>query len=212
MIHSKPFSLQPTLVDTILPDWATTGPSRSAVSQSTWNVRNLVLVVIGVLVLTLSSKVQIPFWPVPMTTQTLVLLAMSMAYGWRLATMTVMAYLFVGALGLPVFAGTPEKGIGLAYILGPTGGYLAGFLLAAIVMGRLAERGWDRRFSTTALAMLVGNAMLYIPGLLWLGTVIGFDKPLFDLGMKPFLLADVAKLIIAVVVFPSVWKMVKKTS
>jgi len=211
MIHRNSFSLQASLVDTIFPGSATTGSSSRALSQSAWNFRNLVLTVAGVLILTVSSKVQIPFWPVPMTTQTLVLLAMSMAYGWRLAAMTVLTYLFVGAIGLPVFAGTPEKGIGLAYMMGPTGGYLFGFLLAAVVMGRLSEHGWDRRFSTTALAMLIGNAMIYIPGLLWLGFIIGFDKPLFTLGMQPFLLADVAKLLLAAIAFPAVWRLTHKS-
>lgn len=198
MIHSKSYALQATLADHLVP------------VESRTVVRNLLLMVAGTLALTLSAKVQIPFWPVPMTTQTLVLLAMSMAYGWRLAAMTVLMYMAAGAIGLPVFAGTPEKGIGLAYMVGPTGGYLLGFVLAAIVMGNLAERGWDRGFGTTALAMLVGNIVIYIPGLLWLGSVIGFDKPILQLGLAPFVLADIAKLLLAAVAFPAVWRMISR--
>src|SRR6266404_5697542 len=96
------------------------------------------LVVAGVLLLTLSAKIQIPLWPVPMTMQTYVILVIGMAYGTRMATVTVLGYLIAGAIGLPVFAGTPEKGLGLPYMLGPTGGYLIGFLLATLLMGKLA--------------------------------------------------------------------------
>lgn len=198
MIHSKSYALQATLVDHLVP-----ADSRSS-------IRHLLLIIAGTLALTLSAKVQIPFWPVPMTTQTLVLLAMSMAYGWRLAAMTVLMYMAAGAFGLPVFAGTPEKGIGLVYMMGTTGGYLVGFLLAAVVMGNLAERGWDRRFSTTALAMLIGNIVIYVPGLLWLGTIIGFDKPVLQYGLTPFVLADIAKLLVAAVAFPAVWRLVNR--
>lgn len=198
MIHSKSYALQETLVDHLVP----------ADSHST--IRHLLLIVAGTLALTLSAKVQIPFWPVPMTTQTLVLLAMSMVYGWRLAGLTVLMYMAAGAFGLPVFAGTPEKGIGLVYMMGTTGGYLVGFFLAALVMGNLAERGWDRRFSTTALAMLIGNIVIYVPGLLWLGSVIGFDKPILQYGLTPFVLADIAKLLVAAVAFPAVWRLVNR--
>src|SRR5438105_6246866 len=103
------------------------------------------LVATGVLLLTLSAKIQIPLWPVPMTMQTYVILVIAMAYGTRLGVATVMAYLIAGAIGLPVFAGTPEKGAGVPYMLGPTGGYLLGFLVSSFLMGELARRGWDGR-------------------------------------------------------------------
>jgi biotin transport system substrate-specific component len=170
----------------------------------TWRIP--ILVLIGVLALTVSAKVQIPFYPVPMTMQTLVVLLTGIAFGTRLGVATVLIYLGVGALGLPVFAGTPEKGVGLAYMLGPTGGYLAGFVLAAATCGWLAERGWDRRPVTTAAAMLAGNALIYLPGLLWLGTVVGWDKPVFQWGLTPFLLGDLAKLALAAGLVPLVWK------
>lgn len=173
--------------------------------------RNIMLAVAGSIALWVSAKVQIPFFPVPMTLQTLVVLIIGMAYGWRLGGATVALYLAQGAVGLPVFAGTPEKGVGLAYMIGPTGGFLAGFLVAAIAVGYLAERGWDRNIFTTAGAMLVGNALIYIPGLLWLSTLIGSDKAI-EFGIKPFLLGDLFKLVLAALFMPMVWNTVKKMS
>ena len=113
-------------------------------------------------------------------------------------------------MGLPVFAGTPEKGIGFAYMVGPTGGYLVGFALAAASVGYLAERGWDRRFSTTALAMLIGNVVMYVPGLLWLGVVFGWDKPIVQWGLTPFIAGDLIKLVIAALILPAAWKLVRR--
>ncbi len=118
-----------------------------------------------------------------------------------------MLYLAEGALGLPVFSGTPEKGIGLAYMMSTTGGYLVGFVLAVGTVGFLAERGWDRTPQTTAAAMLIGNIVIYIPGLLWLGSVVGWDKPVFTWGLTPFLAGDALKLIIAAFLMPTLWKL-----
>ena len=142
-----------------------------------------------------------------MTMQTFMVLVIGMAFGWRLGAATVLAYLVAGAAGLPVFAGTPEKGLGLVYMTGPTGGYLLGFLLAAIATGFLAERGWDRRAATTFLAMLVGNIIIYAPGLAWLGVVVGWDKPVPEWGLTPFLLGDLAKIALAMLVMPAAWKL-----
>lgn len=173
-------------------------------------VRNLVLVVVGTGLLTLSAKLKIPFYPVPMTMQTLVVLGLGMVYGWKLGFATVGVYLAAGALGMPVFAGTPEKGIGLAYMMGPTGGYLLGFILAAAVTGYLAEKGWDRRATTTFLAMLIGNIVVYVPGLIWLGSVVGWDKPVFAWGITPFLFGDLVKILVAMIVLPGAWNLVRK--
>ena len=172
-------------------------------------VRNVVLAVLGSALLWASAKVQIPFYPVPMTMQTFVVLALGMAYGWRLGAATVLLYLAQGAFGLPVFAGTPEKGLGLAYMAGPTGGYLVGFVLAAAACGWLAERGWDRSILRTAAAMLIGNLLIYAPGLLWLGTLVGWDKPVLAWGLTPFLLGDATKLALAAALFPAVWRRVQ---
>ena len=174
-------------------------------------LRNVLLAVAGSMALWVSAKVQIPFFPVPMTMQTLVVLLIGMAYGWKLGAATVGLYLLQGVAGLPVFAGTPEKGIGLLYMMGPTGGFLVGFVLAAALVGYLAQRGWDRNMGTTALAMLLGNAIIYVPGLLWLGSVVGWDKPVLQWGMTPFLIGDLAKLIIAALLMPAVWKLVRRT-
>jgi biotin transport system substrate-specific component len=168
-------------------------------------LRAIVLALIGSAVLWASAKIQVPFYPVPMTLQTLAVLGLGMAYGWRLAFATLLLYLAQGAFGLPVFAGTPEKGIGLAYMMGPTGGYLLGFLLAATLCGWLAERGWDRNVATTALAMLLGNIVIYVPGLLWLGTLVGWDKPVLEWGLTPFLAGDATKLVLAALILPGLW-------
>ncbi len=173
-------------------------------------VRNLVLAVVGTGLLTLSAKLKIPFYPVPMTMQTLVVLGLGMVYGWKLGFATVGVYLAAGALGMPVFAGTPEKGIGLAYMMGPTGGYLLGFILAAAVTGYLSEKGWDRRATTTFLAMLIGNIVVYVPGLIWLGSVVGWDKPVFAWGITPFLFGDLVKILVAMIVLPGAWNLVRR--
>ena len=172
--------------------------------------RNLVLVIAGTMVLTLSARIAVPFYPVPMTMQTFVVLVLGMAYGWRLGVATMALYLVEGAFGLPVFAGTPERGLGLAYMLGPTGGYLLGFVIAAAVCGWLAERGWGRTMVSTCGAMAIGNALIYGPGLLWLGSVVGWDKPVLQWGLTPFLLGDLAKLALAVLLLPLAWRLVKR--
>ncbi len=169
-------------------------------------LRGAVLALFGTALLTVAAKLQVPFYPVPQTMQTFVVLVLAMAYGWRLGGATLLLYLAEGALGLPVFAGTPEKGVGLAYMLGGTGGYLLGFVLAAVACGWLAERGWDRSVARTALAMLIGNALIYVPGLLWLGGLFGWDKPILAWGLTPFLLGDLTKLALAAAVLPLAWR------
>ena len=181
-------------------------------SQSDSSVRrSIVLMVLGSLFLALSAKVSIPFYPVPMTLQTLAVLALGMAYGWRLGMATVALYLAEGALGLPVFTGTPDKGLGLAYMLGGTGGYLLGFLPAVAIAGWLGERGWDRSPWTTAAAMLMGNAAIYVPGLLWLGALYGWDKPILAWGFTPLWLGDVFKIALAMGLLPLVWRALNRT-
>ena len=189
-----------TILETLLPQHDAATP--------VW-LRNTVIVITGSLLLTLSAKWSIPFFPVPMTMQTLVVLCLGMLLGPRLGAAAVLAYLAQGAVGLPVFAGTPEKGIGLAYMLQHTGGYLVGFVVAAYAVGTLAKRRWDRSMLSTITAMLIGNAIIYAFGLLWLGTLIGWDKPVVALGMTPFLLADLAKTLIAAALMPALWKLLK---
>lgn len=188
----------------------TTHPNmvNAVLGQNNVMVRNILLAVAGSLALWISAKVQIPFYPVPLTMQTFVVLIIGMAFGWRLGAATVALYLAQGAIGLPVFSGTPEKGIGLAYMMGPTGGFLAGFLLAAIAVGYLAERGFDRNIFTTAIAMVVGMALIYAPGILYLGSLLGWDKPILQWGMYPFLYGDALKIVLASVLMPAIWKFI----
>jgi len=171
-------------------------------------VRNLILTIVGSLALWVSAKISIPFWPVPLTMQTLVVLVIGMAFGARLGAATVLLYLAEGAVGLPVFSGTPEKGLGLAYMMSTTGGYLVGFVLAAGAVGFSAERGWDRSPLKTALAMVLGNVLIYVTGLLWLGTIVGWDKPVLAWGLTPFLAGDAIKIAAAAVLMPLVWRLV----
>lgn len=173
-------------------------------------LRNVLLVVIGTALLWASAKIKVPFYPVPMTMQPFVVFAIGLAFGSRLAIATVLLYLMQGSIGLPVFAGTPEKGIGLAYMAGPTGGYLVGFLLAAGAVGALADRGWDRSMLKAFAACLIGVALIHIPGLLWLGTLIGWDKPVLALGFTPFILGDLAKALLAALAVPSVWRLLNR--
>ena len=155
------------------------------------------LAVLGSLVLWASAKISVPFYPVPMTLQTFAVVAIAAAYGSRLGFATVLLYLAQGAAGLPVFTGTPQQGIGLAYMMGPTGGYLLGFLVATVAIGLLAERGFDRSPLRLFAAMLVGDALLFVCGLAWLGALIGWDKPVLELGLYPFLLGDLVKIALA---------------
>ena len=167
---------------------------------------DVVAVVAGSLLLTVSAKIQVPFYPVPMTMQTLVVIGLGLALGPVRGAAAAALYLTQGALGLPVFAGTPEKGIGLAYMMGPTGGYLAGYLPAAALAGWLAERGWDHNAFAAMLAALLAGAAIYVPGLLWLGSVVGWDKPVLAFGLYPFIPGDVMKAVLAAIAFPAAWK------
>ncbi len=184
----------------------------ATLAQTAWTtdrvfLRNVVLAIGGSLALWASAKISIPFWPVPLTMQTLVVLMIGMALGARLGMATILLYLAQGTVGLPVFAGTPEKGIGLVYMMGTTGGFLLGFVLAAGLVGFLAERGWDKNPLSTGVAMLLGNFMIYVPGILWLGAVVGWDKPVLSWGLTPFLAGDALKLALAAILMPTLWKM-----
>jgi len=179
-------------------------------ADSTPWMRNLLLAVGGTVLMTIAAKINIPFYPVPMTMGTFVVLTIGMAFGWRLGGATIALYLAEGAVGLPVFAGTPEKGIGLAYMAGPTGGYLLGYLIAAITVGWLAEKGWDRNVFTTLAAMLIGTAIIFAPGIYWLGMLFGWEKPILEWGLWPFLPGAAFKIALATAVLPLAWKMLAK--
>lgn len=157
---------------------------------------NIAAVVLGSVVLWVSAKVQVPFYPVQMTLQTLAIALIAAAYGWRLGLATMLLYLAEGAMGLPVFAGTPERGLGLAYMMGPTAGYLVGFVAATVLVGFVAERGGDKSFVKLLAAMLAGGAIVLGLGFAYLATIIGADKAWAG-GVVPFLLGDALKITIA---------------
>lgn len=177
----------------------TAGPSLVPQLADT-GLYQVMAVIAGIAVLAISAHIKIPFYPVPVTMQTLAVLAIGMTYGTRLGGATLLGYLGAGAVGAPVFAG----GAGLAYMMGPTGGYLLGFFVAAVVLGALAERGWTRSIVTTAAAMLLGNIIIYLLGVSWLANLIGTDKAI-QLGLLPFLYGDALKLVIAALGVPYLW-------
>ncbi len=177
-------------------------------APASWPLKAL-LVIGGSLLLWLSAKVQVPFWPVPMTLQVMALFAIAATFGLRLGVAMVALYVAEGALGLPVFAGTPEKGIGLAYMMGPTGGYILGFLLMAAVVGWLADRGFSRHPLKLFIAGLVGLTALYAPGLAWLAQFVGAEKAL-AFGLVPFVLGDLLKLVIVALAVPAAWKLTRR--
>jgi biotin transport system substrate-specific component len=157
-------------------------------------IKNLFVALIGTIFLAISSKIRIPFYPVPMTMQTLVILIIGIGFGWKLGIATVSLYLFEGIIGLPVFSGTPEKGIGLIYFTGPTMGYLLGFLIAVFFAGKF---NYDSNLIKNFLKLAFSISFIYILGLIWLGGLIGWDKPIFKLGAQPFLLAELFKILLA---------------
>jgi biotin transport system substrate-specific component len=167
-------------------------------------LRAVVLMVLGTALLTISAKVQVPFLPVPMTLQTLVVLLIGATYGWRLGAATVVLYLAEGAFGLPVFANTPPAAASLAYLAGPTGGFLIGFVAAAAVTGYLAEHGWDRPFLRVLAMMIIGHAVIFGFGLGWLSALMPFDKA-WAVGAQPFVLATILKTALAAVVMQAAW-------
>ena len=150
----------------------------------------------GSALLTLSAKISVPFYPVPLSMQTLAVLVLGAVLGARLGAATVALYLIEGAAGLPVFAGTPEKGLGLLYMMGPTGGFLVGFLIAAALVGYIADRGWDRSLPRLALSMAIGHAVIFAFGFCWLAGLIGIKGAWLG-GVAPFAWATVLKTALA---------------
>lgn len=171
-------------------------------------VKQAVLVVLGIVALAVAAKIKVPMWPVPITMGTFAVLSIGTAYGARLGLVTMMGYLLVGALGFDVFAGSSAEKYGLEYMMGGTGGYLVGYVLATLLLGTLATRGWDRSFIWMAVALVLANAIIYVPGLLWLGQLFGWDKPILQWGLTPFLVGDAIKLVLAAVLMPVLWKLV----
>ncbi len=165
-------------------------------------VANGLAVVVGSLILWAAAKIQVPFYPVPMTLTTLAIVLIGACYGWRLGLATVALYLVEGAFGLPVFSGTPERGIGLAYMMGPTGGYLVGYLAAVFIVGWFAERGTDKSPLRLFGAMAVAAVAVLGLGFVWLATLIG-PEAAWTGGVVPFLLGDLLKVAIAALAVPA---------
>ena len=167
-------------------------------------LRTLLHITVGVALIALLAQLRLTIGPVPITGQTLGVLLIGASYGITLGSATLATYLLVGGLGLPVFQGAAS---GWAYMLGGTGGYLLGFLLAAAVVGYLAQRGWDKHFGLTALAMLIGNVIIYVPGLLWLNQLAPDWATTLQWGLTPFLIGDIVKLVVAAGLLPTAWKL-----
>jgi biotin transport system substrate-specific component len=178
--------------------------------KNSWT-QKLVLILIGTLLITLSAKIQVPFYPVPMTMQTFVILMIGMTFGWKMGGLTVCFYMIEGALGLPVFAGTPDKGLGIAYMSGPTGGYLVGFVVATCTVGYLGERGLNRNFLTTFVSISVGTVLILLCGYTWLSSLIGFEKA-FIYGVLPFMWSELFKIALATAVLPVCWRYLNRNT
>ena len=162
-------------------------------SQSQKVLKSILVVLVGSILLTISAKIKIPFYPVPMTMQTFVVLFLGISFGYKIGIATVGLYLIEGIFGLPVFSNSPEKGVGIVYFTGPTMGYLIGFLLATFLAGYLDLK---TNIVSIFLKLILSVSVIYILGLIWLGTLIGWDKPIFQLGAAPFLLAELFKILI----------------
>jgi len=159
-------------------------------------IKFFLIVVLGSIILAISAKIKIPFYPVPMTMQTFVVLLLGISFGYKIAVTTVGLYLLEGIFGLPVFSNSPEKGVGLVYFTGPTMGYLIGFLFAAFFAGYL---NFKTNFFSIFFKLIFSVLFIYIFGVLWLGTLIGWNKPIIELGVTPFLLAELFKILLLTV-------------
>ncbi|MCZ8543087.1 biotin transporter BioY [Mesorhizobium qingshengii] len=170
----------------------------------------LFLAIAGTLVLTLSAKTKVMLGPVDISMQTLAVLLIAAAFGMRLGVATVLLYMAEGAMGFPVFQSTPEKGIGVAYMLGSTGGYLAGFVVMAAIVGWAADRGWDRHPIKLFNAMLVAEVVMMAMGFAWLALLIGPEKS-WQFGVVPFIVGDLIKIALAASLVPAVWSLLKRS-
>jgi len=175
----------------------------SKISKIEKIVKLTLITIAGTIIITISAKVKIPFYPIPMTMQTFVILLIGITLGYKIGLATVTLYLLEGIVGLPVFASSPEKGIGITYFIGPTMGYLIGFLVAVYFAGLFK---YDKGLINTFLKLIFSVTFIYILGLIWLGTLIGWDKPIFKLGVEPFLLAELFKILLLSFLTPALLK------
>ena len=175
-------------------------------SQNSRILKYVLVIFLGSLLLTISSKIKIPFYPVPMTMQTFVVLFLGMSFGYRVGLATVSLYLVEGIIGLPVFSNSPEKGVGFVYFTGPTMGYLIGFLFATFLAGYFNFKG---NILNNFIKLLISVSTIYILGVFWLGSLIGWDKPIIQLGVTPFLLAELFKIAILTLLTKNILKLRK---
>lgn len=164
----------------------------------------VLLAIAGTLLLTLSAKTKVVLGPVDLSLQTLAIFLIAVAFGSRLAVATLLLYMAEGAFGLPVFQSTPEKGIGLAYMMGPTGGYLAGFVAMAAIVGLAADRGWDRNPVKLFAAILAAEVVMMAMGFGWLAGLIGAEKA-WQFGVVPFIVPDLIKVALAAAIPAAIW-------
>ncbi len=165
--------------------------------------KSLLIVILGSILLTISAKIKIPFYPVPMTMQTFVVLFLGISFGYKIGVATVILYLLEGIVGLPVFSNSPEKGLGIAYFVGPTMGYLIGFVFASFLAGYLK---YNSNFVFTFIKLTLTTSIIYILGVLWLGNLIGWEKPILQLGVFPFLLAELFKILLLTLLVKKILK------
>ena len=187
--------------------WIETLVLKNSAKKQFSQLTNFVTVVICSLLLILSAKIKVDLYPVPMTLQPLAVLLIAMLCGRNIAVATVSLYLFQGMVGIPVFA----YGGGLLYLLGPTGGFLFGFLFASIIIGELADKGWGKQIFKSVIAMLIGLIVIYTFGIFQLSILKGFDFAIIN-GLKPFIVGDLYKLILAAMVLPQIWRLADKVN
>ncbi len=169
-------------------------------------IKSLLVIFIGSIILAISAKIKIPFYPVPMTMQTFIVLFLGIGFGYKIALSTVSLYLIEGILGLPVFSNSPERGIGLIYFTGPTMGYLIGFLSASFLASFIKI---NDNYLIIFLKLIISVSTIYLLGILWLGTLIGWDKPIIELGVMPFLLAEITKILLLTILAKKILKLRK---
>ncbi|MBE0414140.1 biotin transporter BioY [Yoonia sp.] len=182
------------------------GPSQGTALR----VKQVAMVFLGIVALAIFAKIKVPVpgSPVAISMGTFAVLSIGAAYGPRLGLTTILGYLIIGMLGFDIFQSSTADLNGISYMMGSTGGYLVGYMLATLALGFAARAGWDRSVLMMALAMLIGNALIYLPGLAWLGVLYGWDQPILAWGLTPFLLGDALKLGLAALLVPALWKLI----
>ncbi len=195
-----------------------TAVSNSVLSEEFWSaegnalwVKRVVLVALGIVALAIAAKIKVPIWPspVPITLGTFAVLTIGTAYGPRMGLATILGYMLIGALGFDVFANSAAGTTGVEYMMGGTGGYLVGYVLATLALGYAARLGWDRNVLMLAAGMFIGSLIIYVPGVMWLAHLYTWENA-FAWGVTPFLIGDAMKLVLAALIVPGVWKFVGK--